>query len=289
MNKKESQLQPVVVTGASGRLGNAVIRELESREIPWIGVDSRAEVRFHPSGEFAMRKADLSDFGACIEVLRYARAVIHLANHPYPDFELDQTVFTGNVTINYNVFAAAELLGVPRVVWLSSEKASGMPFELGPPPYLPLSATHPSSPECAYGLSKRTSETVAGFLSRTVRTSFVGLRAALVQDRRDYAGYAKFQTEPLSRRWHFWNYIDLEDLARACRLAVEAELSGSHVLHIAAADTVVSTPTIDLVQMAFGSIPWTGDLKEPFACLADIGAAQLAIGFRPEISWRTSV
>jgi len=277
-----------MVTGAAGRIGRAVIRELEAHGLPWIGVDARAEVAFQPSGDFAMRRVALEDLGSTIEVLRGARGVIHLANHPYPRYEPDQVVFTGNMRINYNLFSAAELLCIPRVVWLSSEKATGMPFQLTSPRALPLDEFHPVSPECAYGLSKRLSEEVAAFHARTARTSFVGLRAALVQDSSNYAGYRDFQNDPHSRRWHLWNYIDIRDLARACRLGVEANLTGAHVMHIAARDTVVDMPTAELVREAFGNIAWYPSSDDVNASLANIRTAEQVIGFRPEITWRDS-
>ena len=54
----------------------------------------------------------------------------------------------------YNVFEAARLLGLPRVVWASSETILGLPFEREQPAYAPIDEEHPAYPESSYALSK---------------------------------------------------------------------------------------------------------------------------------------
>ena len=52
--------------------------------------------------------------------------------HATPD-----QVFRTNITSTYTVFSAVARLGLPRVVWASSETTLGLPFNR-PPDYAPV-------------------------------------------------------------------------------------------------------------------------------------------------------
>jgi nucleoside-diphosphate-sugar epimerase len=66
----------------------------------------------------------------------------------------------------YNVFEAAHLLGLARVVWASSETILGLPFDRKPPAYAPIDEEHPPRPESSYALSKLLGEELARQLHR---------------------------------------------------------------------------------------------------------------------------
>ena len=63
--------------------------------------------------------------------------VVHLAAIPSPAHATPDQVFRTNITSTYTVFSAAARLGLPRVVWASSETTLGLPFER-PPDYAPV-------------------------------------------------------------------------------------------------------------------------------------------------------
>ena len=73
-------------------------------------------------------RADLTDLGETIEALRGADAVVHLAAIPAPPIRTVERTFEINILSTYNVFSAAALLGLERVVWASSETVLGLPF-----------------------------------------------------------------------------------------------------------------------------------------------------------------
>ena len=119
----------VVVTGGSGKAGRAVIKELieHGYSVINIDIDDAREPLCH------RLKADLMDMGQAIDALRRATgtverrrpfeladAVIHLAAIPAPGLAPDSTTFQHNLMTTYNVFSAATLLGLKRVVWASS-------------------------------------------------------------------------------------------------------------------------------------------------------------------------
>ncbi|MEZ4596335.1 MAG: hypothetical protein R3C32_05510 [Chloroflexota bacterium] len=71
----------------------------------------------------------------------------------------------------------------------------------------------------------------------------------------DYARFSSWQDDPQARRWNLWSYIDLRDAATACRLALDAPVSGARSYIIANADTVMERPTTELLRVAFRESP----------------------------------
>ena len=98
------------------------------------------------------------DFGQTLEALSGGHtlpgieAVVHLAAIPSPAHATPDQVFRTNITSTYTVFSAVARLGLPRVVWASSETTLGLPFER-PPDYAPVDEAH-VYPETSYALSK---------------------------------------------------------------------------------------------------------------------------------------
>src|ERR1035441_4172425 len=57
---------------------------------------------------------------------------------PAPAHSTAAHIFDTNINSTYAVFAAAQRLGLQRVVWASSETTLGLPFERRVPDYAPL-------------------------------------------------------------------------------------------------------------------------------------------------------
>lgn len=278
----------VVVTGSLGRVGRAVCTELDANGIAWRGVDIEAVPVFTPTGAFAHVKYDLLDYGATIEALAGARAVIHAAAIPFPSFESDQKTFVDNTITSYNVFSAACLLKLHKVIWLSSEEVYGHPFGQVMPDYVPIDENHGLKIGNTYSLAKRVTESAADFFSQRKTTSFLGIRSTVVQGPSDYRSYPSLREIPEARMWSLWSYVDERDLARACRLALQASYEGAHVLNIAAADTVIDVPSRDLAKRYLPSVPAHWDASaSPYVSFCDGRQAERLIGFTPEISWRS--
>lgn len=277
----------IVVTGSKGRVGRAVTEELEAAGYEWQGIDIVANPEFTPSGRFAHRRIDLTSYGAAIEAAAGASAIIHSAAIAYPDFQPEHQTFTDNVAMNYNVFAAAVAMKIPKVIWLSSEKVYGYPFARRRPAFFPINEDHPLQAEGAYGVSKQVSETLAEHMAREGSTTFIGLRSTVVQDSGDYPAYSGFEADPAVRIWALWSYIDSRDLAIACRLALESDLKGAHSFSVAAEETGINVPSLELARRYFPEIEtrWSSDAS-PFASFCDSSRIAEAIGFRSRHHWR---
>jgi nucleoside-diphosphate-sugar epimerase len=195
-------------------------------------------------------------------------------------------VFQNNMMSTYNVFSAALRLGIKRVVWASSETTYGLPFTRTPPISAPVTEEHPLAPETGYALAKTLCEKMASEMNRwQPATSFVGLRISNIFEEHDYQQIPSFWDDPALRRWNLWSWVDSRDVAQSCRLALEANLSGVDVFTIAAADTLMRTPSRELMAAAFPGVPVDPKLG-PFDTLLSIDKARRILGYAPQHTWR---
>jgi nucleoside-diphosphate-sugar epimerase len=274
----------ICVTGASGRAGRAVVAELLEHGHQVTAIDLVT-----PSAELGVPvlRADLTDYGQAIEALQGAEAVVHLANIPAPGLRTPAVTFNWNTTMNYNVFSAAAQLQLDRVVWASSETTLGLPFDV-PPRYAPVDEDHYPVPTTSYALSKVASETIAGHISQWSGIPFVALRFSNILGPADYPEFPSFWADPELRKWNLWGYIDERDAAAASRLALAAPVQGSASFIIAAADTVMTRPSADLLHEVFPGVRLTGEVSGT-STLLSIDRARKVLGFEPGHSWRDHI
>jgi nucleoside-diphosphate-sugar epimerase len=270
----------IVVTGGSGKAGRAVVRELLDAGEDVLSVDL---VR-SPALDCEQLEADLTDFGQAVEALRGAAAVVHLAAIPAPALRPDAHTFHVNTASTYNVFSAAPLLGLRRIVWASSETVLGLPFERDQPEYAPIDEEHPPLPNFSYALSKLISEEMARQFNRWTGIPYVGLRFSNIMEPRDYARFPGFQDDPNERKWNLWGYVDARDVAQSCRLALQ-EPEGAEVFIVAAADTVMNRPSRELMAEIYPGVP-VHDGVDGFDTLLSIEKARRLLGYEPRHSWR---
>jgi nucleoside-diphosphate-sugar epimerase len=278
----------VAVTGSTGKLGRAVVRDLAAHGYDVVSLDAATP----PEGRWTFTRIDLTDFGQTVEALtgvddRYSEvdAVVHLAAIPAPGLTSNAATFHNNIRCTYNVFAAARLAGIRNVVWASSETVLGLPFET-PPPYIPVDEEYPGRPESTYSLCKLLEEHMAAQFCRwDPRLKMIGLRFSNVMDPEDYASFPSFQDDPRARSWNLWGYIDARDGAQAVRRALEHEATGVDVFVIANADTVMNRPSVELAAEIFPDVPVTRRLGEHETMLS-IDKARRVLGYEPQHSWR---
>ena len=290
-------MKRIVVTGGSGKAGRAVVRELIEHQYSVVNVDLVPST--DPLCHFL--KADLNDMGQAVDALRRAAgtverrrpfeladAVVHLAGIPAPGLAPDVTTFQHNLMTTYNVFSAATMLGLNRVVWASSETLFGLPFTRAMPAFAPISEEHPMLPENSYALAKGLAEEMARQMHRwNPGTSFLGLRISNIIDPHEYAMFAQWQSDPGIRKWNLWSYVDSRDVARACRLGLEVAPAGADHCIIAAADTVMNRPSRELMAECFPGVPITRAVGE-FESLQSTDKARRLFGYVPRHSWRAS-
>jgi nucleoside-diphosphate-sugar epimerase len=272
----------ICVTGASGKIGRAAVEELRAHGHDVLPVDLHTVRVF--TGP-AVVGADLTDPTQAAEVLRGMDAVVHIANHPAPDLVPPTKTFHDNVTMNFNVLHAAVHERLQRVVWASSETTLGLPFNAEPPAYVPVDEDHYPRSRTTYALSKVVTEAMADELARWSGIPMVALRFSNVYEPHEYAQLPGLWDDVNARDFNLWGYIDVRDAALACRLALEADVSGTASVIIAAADTVMNRPTAELLAERFPDVPVRRALGE-FETLLAIDRARELLGFEPQHSWR---
>lgn len=281
----------VLVTGGSGKLGKAVLKDLVANGYSVLNIDQTVP----RDAVCPTVRVDLFDFGQVMEAMLGVDerggpfdAVVHLAAIPAPGQFSNSRTFKNNVPSSYNVFEAARQARIKTVVFASSETVLGLPFDT-PPPYIPVDEEYFPRPESAYSLGKLLDETMAGQYCRwDPELKMVGLRFSNVMDVEDYKAFPAFDADPRQRKWNLWAYIDARDGAQAVRRGIEAEFKGFEAFIIANADTVMRRDNKSLVAEVFPDVPIKGSLS-PHGTLLSIDKAKRLLDYNPQHSWKNHV
>jgi nucleoside-diphosphate-sugar epimerase len=277
----------VAVTGSSGKIGREAVAALLAAGHQVVGLDQKlGSIKgMHPM------VCDCNDFGQVMGALSGADiagkidAVVHMAGIPAPGLTPDHVVFNVNTFSTYNIFSAAAKLGIKRVVWGSSESILGVPFTI-PPAFAPIDETITTRAEWSYPLSKKLGEAMADEFCRWhEELCIVSLRFSYVFTAEDYLTRAAVDADPSTRTYNLWSYVDARDAGEACRLALEAPLEGHERFIIAAADSLVDAPSVNLMASYFPDVPIRGPLEGNASLLSSARAAE-RIGYKPRHSWR---
>ncbi|PTU55031.1 NAD(P)-dependent oxidoreductase [Sphaerisporangium cinnabarinum] len=273
----------VLVTGADGGIGRATVHHLLGQGYEVTALSTAFEHPCHAD------RAIVGDARAPEDVsrgLEDADAVVHLAAIPHPDLGTPLEVYATNTTATWAVLSLAGERGVPRAVVASSINAFGVPMNPHDvrPAYYPLDEDVPADVADAYSLSKQADEAAARAAWRRWGIDVVALRFPHV---RDAAGLretaAAVARDPRVVAREGWAYLDLRDAARAVEAGLRADLTGAHVVGLAADDTLLDVPTPDLLARFAPDVPLTRPIG-PHDGLVDTRRARELLGFRPRHS-----
>jgi nucleoside-diphosphate-sugar epimerase len=268
----------VLVTGAAGRIGRAVVRLLaeQGRAVNALVIDDPGDLE---AGRVVV--GDATDPAAVDAALAGADAVIHLAAIPSPLHDPPAVVFGSNTLATFTVLEQAGQAGVGRAMIASSYSATGLPFaeaELHPA-YVPVDENLPDQAADPYALAKQADELTAAMMARRHGMTVVALRypyVGTVEQLRLRS--AEFTREPKLGARELWSYLDMRDAARAAVLAVDSPDAGAHVVNVAAQETLVPYPTEDLIRDYHPST----ELRRPLpgrVSPIDTSAAERLLGF----------
>jgi len=250
-----SRTERVLVTGAAGLLGRAVLSALALLRVPVTALD-----RTDP-GDLPADRVVVGDAGDPVVVRRALEdvdGVIHLAAIPAPTLDTPLAVYGGNTRATFVVLDSAALAGVRRVVLASSMSVLGLAWAQVPlrPLYLPVDLRHPLQVSDPYALSKQADEATAAMVARRHGMAVTALRFPFLGGGDRLARRAdEFRADPASGAAELWAYLHVDDAAAACLLALSAAPAGAHVLFVAAPETLAPYPTEDLLAAFLPSVP----------------------------------
>ena len=198
----------IVVTGGSGKVGRACVRDLMEHGYQVTSIDMLpppGQTNPPTAGDVTYSRADVTDFGQAMAALSMidervekVTGVVHLAAIPAPGQAPNHVIFEVNTVSTYNIFEAARQLGIRNVVWASSETVYGIPYPKGPA-YVPVDEEI-EHPETAYSLSKLMGEKMAEQFCRwDPKTKIVGLRFSNVMEPHDYERFPDYDKDPHGR------------------------------------------------------------------------------------------
>ncbi|HVK34988.1 MAG TPA: NAD(P)-dependent oxidoreductase [Microlunatus sp.] len=277
----------VVVTGGTGRAGQWVVRNLAEAGHEVVNVDVADRPDLELPGQFC--RVDLTDAGKVYDALFQFRpeGICHLAANPAPSGQAQIDVFDNNVVSAHNLMQAAGDLGVSRVVYASSEMATGLLTEGTTPTQIPFDETERHPSPNAYALSKYLSEVIADSLAvRHPETAWVGLRINNVIPPDSYDRFQAEWDDPGRSQGNFWSYIDARDVGTAYRAALEGTSSGHEVCLIAAADTRAKRGLRSLMSEFYGGYDSFADDYEDPRSAFDCTKMRTLFGWTPSYSWR---
>ncbi len=281
-------MKKIVVTGGSGGSGRYIVDELLAAGYEVLNLDVKEPVE----AVAAFKVIDLVDYAAVAEAMQGYDAVVHFAANPNPDtdFVSGADRFKNNTLSTYNVFNAAAALGMQRVVWASSETVLGYPFVDVDPAYVPVDGLGELLPRNSYAMSKVVCEDLARRFYDIHGLPSVGLRLSNIlythtNHPANYAAVPGYWADPELRKFNLWGYVDARDVATAARLALEAKNNTAESVIIAAADTIMNTPSRDLMAAVFPDVPIRDGMTDYESLLSNRPAFEL-LGYEPRYSWR---
>ena len=277
----------VVVTGGTGRAGQWVVRNLAEAGHEVVDFDLADRPDLQLPGEFC--RVDLTDAGKVYDALFQFRpeGICHLAANPAPGGQAQIDVFDNNVLSAHNILQAAGDLGVARVVYASSEMATGLLTDGTVPDRIPFDESERRPSPNAYALSKYLSEVIADSLAvRYPDTAWVGLRINNVISPDTYGRFEAEWDDPSLSKGNFWSYIDARDVGTAYRAALEGTSTGHEVCLIAAADTRAKRGLRELMAEHYdGYDRFADDYTDPRSAF-DCTKMSTLFGWSPSHSWR---
>jgi len=193
-------MKTILLTGGSGRIGRCLRYAL--RDEYRLVLFNRSAIADLGPNETLVR-GDTTDAAAVEAAARSADVIVDMAGvSDVAPFR--ETLLPTNILGTYNVFEAARLAGVRRVIYASTHHVVG---------YYPagerLDETAPYRPSSMYGVTKCFAEATGRLYADKAGLQVVCLRIGFFQDR------------PLEER-HLAVWISPGDMARLVRSAVEA-------------------------------------------------------------------
>ncbi|MFZ2057386.1 MAG: NAD-dependent epimerase/dehydratase family protein [Acidimicrobiales bacterium] len=292
-----AEVQGVLVTGGAGFMGATLVRRLaeSGRAVRVLDNLTTGDASYLDGVDAELVEGDVRDAGTLDRALDGMQSVVHLAaaGSVVKSVEDPATNFNVNVFGTFQVLDAARRAGIGRTVLAST---GGALIGDAVPPVDERSLPKPISP---YGASKLAGEAYAHAFAKAYGLGTIALRFA--------NAYGPWSARKASAITMFFRAIDagepiviygdgsasrdythVDDICRALELALECDVAGGTVLHIASGVETTVQELADLCRAAAG-VPnhpieyrprRPGEVERNFA---SYDLAQELLGYAPSI------
>jgi nucleoside-diphosphate-sugar epimerase len=271
----------VLVTGAAGRLGSCVCRLLKEAKVDFLAVDKVAD----DNADYPVKQVDLLDWELCSGLLEGVDILAHFANHTGWDNERPQAVLNSNITMNMNMFQAAENAGCHRIVFSSSIQVFSGQLPTSDRslhdivlPYLPMDSDMPAIPRNTYALSKQLSEGMLKYFSETAGMTCIAIRFPLLID--SHLLRVVKEKGSMGRRncYDGFAYLPVYSAAEVVIKAMMAELDGYHQYFVASKDNLEQKPAWEIIEKELSQLPRNKPIEE-MDSLVDCSKVESELGW----------
>jgi nucleoside-diphosphate-sugar epimerase len=284
------------ITGAQGCIGSWIVKALAERGDTAVVFDRSADARrlsaiMNPAHLSRVRfvTGDITDAAAVLAALQASstHCVIHLAGLQVPACQADPAAGAlVNVVGTLNVFEAARVVGLERVVYASSAAVFGMSED-----DTPLDETAACEPGTHYGVFKRTNEGNARVYFLAHGLSSVGLRPLTVYGVNRDSGLTSDPTKAMKAAilgipFHirFGGATDFQyvrDTATAFVACADNAPAGAHVFNLHG-ETVEVARIVNVINEEAGrELVTFGGAPIPIAAAIDDAAIRRVVGDLP--------
>jgi UDP-glucose 4-epimerase len=243
-----------------------------------------------PLASATFKRADIENIDSLLAAFDACEAIVHLAAIREAGIAPPEVTFRVNAQGTMNAVEAAYRCGAQRFVLASSEAVLGFAYRERDfhPDYFPIDENHPLRPQDCYGVSKVAAEEICQSYSRRGVLSTVCIRpcycwgVSLGDEARESL------ENPGDHFRSLWVYIHLRDIARAYRLACEAQNIEHEAFYVVANDNRSNVPTAELIAAYYPDVPVVRPMGRYDALIANDRARDV-LGFVPQMSWRDEI
>jgi len=278
----------ILVTGALGQVGKALVRKLLEEKASFIGLDKREENIFpdvkiiHPE---ITRKEDIEKYSS---ELNDVDALIHLASLITNDRDV---VKSGPDSVDLNIKGTVNLLGfLPN---LKSITFSSTYMVYGTPISNPVNEDHPTNPNVVYGASKLATEKFLQIFAKESKISLSILRIMGIYNIEKPHGQAIpsfvkmiannqsptiYGTGEIRR-----NHLYIDDAINAILSTLKNPKTG--IFNIGGSDSPSNLELIQMINEKMGKNVKPAFKKldsKPYDFITDISKAEKELGFIPK-------
>lgn len=292
----------ILFTGGSGKAGRHATAYLRDQghsitNLDWVASDVPG---------ITTLKVDLTDagqvFNACHAYATFDElepgtgmprydAIVHFAAIPAILHRPDNETYRINTLSTYHILDAATRLGIPKIIFASSETTYGICFADGEklPDYLPIDEEHPTVPQDSYAMSKVVNEVTARSFQARSGIDIYALRINNVIEPHEYRqNFPAYMDNPALRRRNIFAYIDARDLGQMVDCCLKTDGLGYEVFNVANKDLSVGLTNAQVIERFYPGVPVQHAMGE-YETFYSIDKARRLVGFEPRHSWRAEL